>query len=542
MAVASVGLAFGAVRLDSSLSGRKLATSIGFLWSGGADGARSLLSMVASSMITVAGTVFSITITALVLASGQFGPRLLRNFTRDLGNQVVLGTFVATFLYCLLVLRTVRGAQEGDFVPYFSVTLGVLSAAASIGVLIYFIHHIAASIQAENLIAVVGAELKQNIARLYPAHPDTDAEHRPLDVPSSPAGTVRAEASGYVQTLDSDGLVAIGETNDLLVQALRRPGDFVSRGDALLLVWTNEGELAKDQAGQMRDAFSLGTRRTPTQDMRYGIRQLTEIASRALSPGINDPFTAMGCTDWLMDALADAARMNPAPGCRRDAEGARRLLQEPVGFAELARLSVDPVRVYGADSAIVMAHLLRSLARIAAQVEREEDRAALLTEAELTAAAAREALRNEADLRRVNEELDGARAAARRGAGKLCRPLTERGASPDPQVLPGRAGQGRRRRAAGCRAGERRLFQRALERPGAGHRGAGHARRCAARGGPRCLKRVGHPGACDRLPLNANVLWSAMQPSPEADSRRSDCCDAAPISVAGGRAMQRCRP
>lgn len=146
MAAASAGLALGLVRLDSSATGKTLATSIGLLWSGGADGARSLLSTVASSMITVAGTVFSITITALVLASGQFGPRLLRNFTRDLGNQLVLGTFIATFLYCLLVLRTVRGTQEGDFVPYLSVTTGVLLAAASIGVLIYLIHHIAASI------------------------------------------------------------------------------------------------------------------------------------------------------------------------------------------------------------------------------------------------------------------------------------------------------------------------------------------------------------------------------------------------------------
>jgi uncharacterized membrane protein len=312
MAVASVGLAFSTVRLDSSVIGKTVASSIGFLWSGGADGARSLLSTVASSMITVAGTVFSITITALVLASGQFGPRLLRNFTRDLGNQLVLGTFVATFLYCLLVLRTVRGAQEGDVVPYLSVTLGVLLAAASIGVLIYFIDHIAASIQAENLIAVVGDELKQNIARLYPAHPGERADDWVAETPSTPASTVRSEKSGYVQAIDRDGLVAAAEEAGLLVQALRRPGDFVSCGDALLLAWASGKELGEDQSARLREAFSLGTRRTPTQDVRYGVHQLTEIASRALSPGINDPFTAMGCTDWLVDALADAARHTPA--------------------------------------------------------------------------------------------------------------------------------------------------------------------------------------------------------------------------------------
>ena len=415
MALAAVALAVGTVRLDTSLIGKKAAASIGWLWSGGADGARSLLSTVGSSMITVAGTVFSITIAALTLASGQFGPRLLRNFTRDLGNQLVLGTFVATYLYCLLVLRTVRGQAEGDFVPYLSVTCGVLLAAASIGVLIYFIHHIADSIQAESLVAVVGAELKRNIAQLYQPQAGERADDRLAEIPSTPASTVLAERSGYVQTMDSDGLVAAAEEGDLLVQALRRPGDFVSCGDALLLAWARGSELGEDQAGRLRGAFSFGTRRTPTQDVRYGVRQLTEIASRALSPGINDPFTAMGCTDWLMDALADAARRTPAPGCRRGADGEPRLLMEPVRFAELAHLSVDPLRAYGASSVMVVIHMLHSLARLAAQVERAEDRAALLVQAELTAAAAREALPNEADLRRVQDGLEQVRAAAADG-------------------------------------------------------------------------------------------------------------------------------
>ena len=414
MAAASAGLAFGTIRLDGSVLGRTVVASLGFLWSGGADGARSLLSTVASSMITVAGTVFSITIAALTLASGQFGPRLLRNFTRDLGNQLVLGTFVATFLYCLLVLRTVRGTQEGDFVPYLSVTSGVLLAAASIGVLIYFIHHIAASIQAENLIAVVGAELKRDIARLRaPAsQPPADrAAEPPPAVPDRPACRVRAAQSGYLQAVDRDELVAAAAEGDLLVQVLRRPGDFVSCGDALLLAWGRE-ELGGARAGRLRDAFSLDTRRTPTQDVRYGARQLTEIAARALSPGINDPFTAMGCTDWLADALAALARCPAPPAVRRDAAGRPRLIEDPVGFAEFAWLSFEPIRAYGAGSAVVIGHLLQALARLAEQVDRPELRAALLREAEMAATAARQALRTEADLRRVDDELDRVRAAA----------------------------------------------------------------------------------------------------------------------------------
>lgn len=413
MALGAVALSIGTVAIDSGPVGKKLANSVGWLWSGGADGARSLLSTVASSMITVAGTVFSITIAALTLASSQFGPRLLRNFTRDTGNQVVLGTFIATYLYCLLVLRTVRGTQEGDFVPYLSVTCGTLLAAAGIGVLIYFIHHVAGSIQAESLVASIGNELKQDIARLRPPAPsgpgDADPE-LPFIPPQHEALPVHATESGYVQAMDRDGLVAAAEKADLLVHVLRRPGDFVSRGGVLLRVWAQQDTLSEEDAAQLRRVFSLGARRTPVQDVRYGVRQLTEIAARALSPGINDPFTAMGCTDWLADALAEMARHDAPSGVRRGADGAPRLLEEPVGFAELAHLGFEPIRTYGANTAMVAVHLLGALARLAEQVDRPEDRAALLHEAELTAAAASHALGTEADLQRVRHEFDRVRA------------------------------------------------------------------------------------------------------------------------------------
>lgn len=164
MALATAGFSYGVTRIDANRPGHDL---MGLLWSGGADGARSLLSTIASSMITVAGTVFSITIAALTLAGSQFGWRLLRNFTRDLGNQIVLGTFVSTFLYCLLTLRTVRSEDEGGFVPHVSVTCAVVFAVASVGVLIYFIDHMARSIQAESLIADIAADLRETIRGCY---------------------------------------------------------------------------------------------------------------------------------------------------------------------------------------------------------------------------------------------------------------------------------------------------------------------------------------------------------------------------------------
>ena len=165
MALSAIGLSYGMVALDSGPVDKSMANSMGWLWSGGS---RSLMSTVASTVITVAGTVFSITIAALTLASPQFGPKLLRNFTGDRGNQVVLGTFIATYVYCLLVLRTVRGQSAGNFIPYLSITGGLLLALASLAVLIYFIHHVATAIQADKLIASVGTALKADIIRLYP--------------------------------------------------------------------------------------------------------------------------------------------------------------------------------------------------------------------------------------------------------------------------------------------------------------------------------------------------------------------------------------
>jgi uncharacterized membrane protein len=181
MALLSIGVALGMIVVDQSV-GEDGIQGYWWIYAGGPDGARAVLATVAGSIISVAGVTFSIKIAALTLASQQFGPRLLRNFMADRGNQFVLGTFIATFLYCLLVLRTVRSWEDAEFVPHLSVTLGVLLAVASLGVLIYFIHHIAASIQASNVIARVSGELQAAIDRLFPE----DLGHGPAECRSLP--------------------------------------------------------------------------------------------------------------------------------------------------------------------------------------------------------------------------------------------------------------------------------------------------------------------------------------------------------------------
>lgn len=413
MALAAVGLSIGTLRLDSGPIGSKVAQEISWIWSGQADGARSVLSTVAESMITVAGTVFSITIAALTLASTQFGPRLLRNFTRDIGNQVVLGTFVATFLYSLLILRTVQGKAEGDssFVPNLSVTCAVFLAAASIGVLIYFINHLADAMQAESLIATVAAELKGDIARLRPPSPPGPGAAPPQTEAAAPSGEariVRSTKAGYVQYVDRDKLVEAADAYDLVIRMVARPGDFVSKGEAVVEAWSDSDRLSEQVEKKLWAAFSVGRSRTPIQDVRYGVRQLTEIAERALSAGINDPMTAMGCTDWLVDALADLARAEPPTGVRRGKNGKPRLLEQPVGLDELVHLAFDPIRSYGANSVAVIEHLLRAIAGLARQTRRPEDRGLLLREAKLAADCGCAALSTEDQRRRVQAGLDEA--------------------------------------------------------------------------------------------------------------------------------------
>ena len=207
MAVIAIGLSVAMIHVDEVLTPKFIGT-LSWVYTGGPEGARAVLSTIAGSMITVAGVTFSITIVALTLASQQFGPRLLRSFLRDLGNQIVLGTFVSTFLYCLLVLRTVRGNDDAQFVPHLAVTLGVLLAMLSLGVLIFFIHHVSMSIQASQIIANVAGDLEGAVARLFPEQLGQERAPRHREHDRSPrrlrrdASAVPADSNGYVQAID----------------------------------------------------------------------------------------------------------------------------------------------------------------------------------------------------------------------------------------------------------------------------------------------------------------------------------------------------
>jgi len=425
MSCGAVLLAYGTVAMNKPVTDW-FRIVWGWTFTGGAEGASSVLGTIAGSMITIAGVVFSMTLVALSLVSSQLGPRVLRNFMRDTTTQVVLGTFIATFLYCLLVLRTIRRAEEVAFVPHLAVALGVLLAVASVGVLIYFIHHVSVSIQANEIVARVTTELIEGIDRLYPEHIERGAPRIPmgspdaafLDVFEREACPVNATGDGYIQFIDRDALIALGMHEDAIMRLERRPGHFVVADGPLLLVWP--GNRVTDQfTDRVNLAFALGNMRTPGQDIEFAVNQLVEIAVRALSPGLNDPFTAIVCIDNLGAALCRLIqRDTPSPYCH-DEQNQLRVIAPAVTFPAVTDAAFDQIRQYGRSSAAVTIRLLETIAVVARFAHRPADRAALLRQAEMIARGARDGLPEEEDRRDVEVRFRAARRLCTGPAGEV---------------------------------------------------------------------------------------------------------------------------
>ena len=323
--LAAAGAAFGLTALDHRL-GEKTLDGMSWVYGGGPEGARSVLLAIASSILGVAGTTFAITIAVLSLTSSQFGPRLLRNFLKDTGSQLVLGTFIGTFLYALLVLRTVRSSEADEFVPHLAVTFALVLAVLSIAMLVYFIQHTVASIQASQIIDTASAELVDAVERLYPeAIGEEPARAAPPESIADAAAQVRAARSGYLQAVDGDALLALAVEHDARIELLRMPGQFVTAGTVLARV--APARRLEALAPGIDSALSLGAHPTQVQDILFSVNQLAEIATRALSPGTNDPNTAIMCIDRLNQGLCRLAGRPFPPNWRAD-EGGRARLRE----------------------------------------------------------------------------------------------------------------------------------------------------------------------------------------------------------------------
>lgn len=338
---------------------------IAWLYSGGSDGAKTLLATVAGSVITVAGVVFSITIAALTQASAQFGPRLLRNFMRDTANQVVLGTFVATFLYCLLVLRTIHD-KFGDgeaFVPQASVTFAVLLAVASIAVLIFFIHHVSTSLQAPHVVGVIRRELTEALSRFPPAKPDESPTTESCDMAigdedvGAAKQLIESRSDGYVQAVDYETLVAIAAAEDIVFRIRFRAGSYIMKGQKLMVVSSGK-KLSAESLAKISQTFITADHASAQQDLEYSIRQIVEIGVRALSPGINDPFTAVNCIDALGSIISRSCGVILPPARVFDGDGNLRIIRKTSTFQGMMDVAFNQLRQNAGSSVAVTIRLL----------------------------------------------------------------------------------------------------------------------------------------------------------------------------------------
>ena len=369
LVVVGVLAGIGMVAVDRSGAVPQWLIDSPWLYNGGATGARTLLGAVASSTIGVAGTVFSITIAALSLAAGQMGPRLLRNFTRDRGNQLTLGTFLGTFSYALMVLRSVRTQSEGEFVPHLSLSIGILLAFVCVGTLVFFVGHMAGRINVDAVIELVSGEVRTAIGRLMLAH--LPPEPPPVSFWHG-AEAVNDPRRGYLQQLDEDGLADWAAEHETAIRLLVRPGDYLFPGAAVAAITRP----APGADSAIRDNTAVGGQRASSSDLEFAIRQLVEVAVRALSPGINDPHTAMSVLDRLGAALCDAVPLHLATGVvLRD--GRPVLVRPAVDYDGLLDAMFHLIRQNAAGSAAVLIRMIEVLASVAG-CERDPTRLAAL--------------------------------------------------------------------------------------------------------------------------------------------------------------------
>lgn len=396
----AVGFATGLIALDANLE-LHFDKKWPLLFGAGAAGSRGLLTAVASSMITVAGVVFSITIVALSLTSSQYTSRVLRNFMGDRINQVVLGVFVGIFAYCLVVLRTIRGGDEGAFVPSLAVLGGLALAFVGIAFLIYFIHHISLSIQASSIVAAAAEETITAIDHLFPREL---GENYGEDSDGTTAGAfaeqtwtaVVALKTGYIESVDGDAILALAAKHETILRMECGIGEFVAEGLPLVSV---AGSVALDEemATELNGVYVIGRQRTVHQDAGFGIRQIVDMAMKALSPGVNDTTTAVMCVDYLGAILARLAGRGIAGRYRLD-QGELRVIARGPSFESLLAEAFDQIRQNAGGNVAVLTRQLEAIETIASQSKNARRRQSMRQQAELITAVAERTIPSPHDL------------------------------------------------------------------------------------------------------------------------------------------------
>jgi len=405
--VGCVALAMTLIEVDLSGSD-KLPTEWPRLFGAGAAGARGMLSTIAASMMSVVGVTFSMTLVALAMASSQYTSRILRNFMGSRLTQAVLGIFAGIFTYSLIVLRTIRGGDEGAFVPNLAVFFGFVLAVSGVAVLIFFIHHVASSIQASSVIASAAQETIQAIDRLFPKKlghslDETEEGQPPPLVDDRKWQIVSAVESGYIQGVDNVALLRLARERKTVVRMDRGIGEFVVENTPLASL-TLETPPDSETMVELRAAFSLSRYRTVKQDAAFGIRQIVDVALKALSPGINDTTTAVTCLDYLAMILSRLAPQQ-IPASHRYEDGALRVIAKGPSFQSLLSESFDQIRESAKGDLGIMLRMLGSLETIASLTADPSRRQAINEQVEWIAESANRTIESPHDRARFESRL-----------------------------------------------------------------------------------------------------------------------------------------
>jgi uncharacterized membrane protein len=347
------------------------------------EAAHLVLGTIAGSMITVVSVVYSILLVVLTFASTQFSPRVLVAFVEDRVSQTTLGVFVGTFAYCLLTLPAVR-SQPTPFVPSFTVIVAIVLAIGCLACLLYFIHHMAVSIQASHVVDRIARETERVLDDLFPR---SAAVPQPLD-PGEPIGgwsPVLAVRSGYIRSINESSLLAAATAAGAAIRVDRYIGQFVMAGTPLA-----EASPPERISDRLRTAcvhaFHIGAARTMRQDVEFGILQIVDIALKAISPAVNDPTTALTCIDQLGRILLRAGVRQPPVLALRDAGGRARVILRRTSFPRLLDVAFSQIGHYGKADVAVPLRLMRVLGELAMAIDRPAYAAAILEQARRLAA------------------------------------------------------------------------------------------------------------------------------------------------------------
>ena len=382
MAIGAIVLAWMMYHLDVQIPNEVLNTS-SFIVSGSPSELRGYLFANATAVLTTAGVVFTLLTLPLSTVAAQYGSRLLRIFLSDHTTQFVLGMFVATFTYCIFSALAIPPAEIQPDGPQITVTVGLYLLIAAFASLILLIQHISMMLQAPNIAASAGVELLE-VVRETNLEEGRESEDQKQHT-SSPADSlmkenghpVRANKAGYIQYVDPEHVLPPAEKKDIIIRLVHKPGDFVRSGMVIALVWPAD-RVDEELDNEIRNSFHLGNQRTPTQDVEYAVNQLTEMAVRAMSPAINDPFTAMTCLDYIGDGLVLFLRRGAIHPNIYDSHGHLRIVFNPVTFDELLSAAFDMLRHASCDNARVLLHMLKTINVISEETKTPETRQQLL--------------------------------------------------------------------------------------------------------------------------------------------------------------------